>query len=249
MQDALIVIGSAGEEEEIWDQAAGVLNLAGYLPTPDNLIVNGDAEGGAGSASGFDVIAAPGWTTVGSATVVQYGIGGGFPATTDPGPVSRGLNFFAGGPNNAASSMNQLLDVSSSAGSIDSGLVAFALEGFLGGFSSQRDNAVLTASFLDGLSGVLGSASIGPVSNTDRSDLTGLLARSTNGIVPVGTRGIQFDLSHTRVDGSYDDGYADNLSLILRGPETENGVPEPATLLLLASGLTACGVVVRRRRP
>jgi len=216
------------------------------VPFGTNLIVNGDAESGLGG-NGYALVAAPGWTIVGNATVALYGSAGGFPTSSDPGPVSRGLNFFAGGPDSAASSMSQFLDVSSSAGAIDTGLVSFALEGFLGGFLDHPDQAVLTATFLDGSNGFLGSATIGPVSNLDRGNVTELLARSTNGFVPLGTRGIKFDLSYTRFLGAYDDGYADNLSLILRGDATAS-VPEPATLLLVASGLTAFGIVARRRR-
>jgi len=44
--------------------------LAGFEA---NLIVNSGAEAGTGSASGFDVLSVPGWTTIGSFTVVQYG--------------------------------------------------------------------------------------------------------------------------------------------------------------------------------
>src|SRR5271166_4449209 len=68
-----------------------------------NLIVNGNAEAGTGSASGNDIESVPGWSTVGNFTVVQYGAAG-FPSSTSPGPANRGSNFFAGGPNNAGSS-------------------------------------------------------------------------------------------------------------------------------------------------
>ncbi|MEP6871983.1 MAG: hypothetical protein ABI939_09055, partial [Anaerolineaceae bacterium] len=56
-----------------------------------NLILNPGAEEGAGSASGNDVLAVPRWTTVGNATVVQYGAPG-FPTGSDLGSPQRGNN-------------------------------------------------------------------------------------------------------------------------------------------------------------
>jgi hypothetical protein len=216
------------------------------VPFNTNLIVNGDAESGVAviNDSTFNSVI-PGWAPIGNFTAVTYDAPGGFPLSSDPGPASRGSNFFAGGPSNALSSASQSIDVSSSQSAIDAGAVSFSLEGFLGGFDEQGDNAVLTATFLDGTSLSLGTASIGPVSNGDRGNATGLLFRFTNGILPNGTRSIDLDLTMTRLQGSYNDGYADNLSLILRGPST-NPVPEPASLLLLGSGLA--GLALWRRR-
>lgn len=62
----------------------------------------------------------------------------------------------------------------------------------------------------------LGSGSIGPVTAADRGDVTGLLARSTSGSVPVGSRSALVRLSVTRAAGQVADGYADDLSLVLR---------------------------------
>ena len=70
---------------------------AGVAALGANVIVNGDAEAGAGSADGFAPVTIPGWTAVGPFIVVQYAAGAGFPGASDPGPPSRGLNFFAGG--------------------------------------------------------------------------------------------------------------------------------------------------------
>ncbi len=178
-----------------------------------NLIANGDAESGAGSPDG-SVVPVPGWTTIGNFTVAQYG-GNGLPSFTDPGPSDRGANFFAGGPNNASSSGSQLINVASAAHQIDVGAVTFALSGFLGGFADQGDNAVLSITFKNG-DQVLGSAQIGPVTAADRGNATGLLARSTSGAVPVGTREILVVLQMTRAPVFfYNDGYADNLILTL----------------------------------
>jgi hypothetical protein len=161
---------------------------------------------------------------------------------TDPGPANRGLNFFAGGPSNASSSAHQLINVSSIASSIDLGSTQYHLSGFFGGFSSQGDNAVLTATFLNSQDAPIGIGSIGPVLNEIRNNVTGLLERSADGNVPVGTRSIQIALALTRTAGSYNDGYADNLSLTL------NPVPLPAAVWLFGAGLLGLGALTSRKR-
>ncbi|MCY2966244.1 MAG: hypothetical protein NT069_21870 [Planctomycetota bacterium] len=208
-----------------------------------NLLANPDAELGAGSPTG-NVVSVPGWSVVGDFTVVKYGVPGGFPLLTDAGPLVRGTNFFAGGPSNAASSASQLIDVSSEASAIDAGDVTFSLAAYLGGFSSQRDHAVLEIDFLNAADSSIGFDSIGPVSNTERSNLTGLLPRSSFGAIPVGTRTIDVTLWMTRVDGAYNDGYADNLSLILTA--SPSSVPEPSTFALAASCIGFLFVCGRR---
>lgn len=214
-----------------------------------NLVVNGNAEAGAGSAGGFDVIRPiPGWTPSGNFTVVQYTAGGGFPLPTDPGPANRGSNFFAGGPDNGGSSAFQLVDLSAEAATIDLGGVTFNLAGFLGGFASQGDNAILTASFRTASNAVLASSAIGPVTTANRGSATGLLFRSSTGAVPTGTRTITLTLQMTRTDGAYNDGYADNLSLVLTAPAVSAVVPEPSSLLVVLVGTGLAGVLRRRAK-
>lgn len=157
-------------------------------------------------------------------TVVQYGAAGGFPLTTDPGPQDRGKNFFAGGPykdnnGNNTTTMTQNIDVSAFGIALDTGKVPFTLSGYLGGYTGQDDNATLTIEFLGGLNKVLGQAHIGPVLGAERQSATALLQKSTTGVLPAGTRTIKVTLLMTKPDASdgdssYNDGYADNLSLI-----------------------------------
>src|SRR5262249_8534477 len=137
-----------------------LLSFSPTLATPisfdQNLIINGDAESDVGSSTGNTIGPVIGFATVGNFTVTKYGASSGFPLTTDPGPITRDLNFFSGGQSNAASSASQIIDVSHLASSIDLGSTVYKLSGFLGGFSNQGDNAVLKATFLNDQNATLG---------------------------------------------------------------------------------------------
>lgn len=221
-----------------------------------NVIVNGDAEAGSGALKNNAVVPAPGWTTTGNFTVVQYrddtDPNPGIPRLSDPGPADRGANFFAGGPITGeafifVSSGEQLLDISNAASLIDTGMISFTLSGYLGGFLDQRDNALFTASFMSGPN-TLGSSTIGPVLLADRASATGLFAESTNGFIPAGTRLIDFKLVMNGIDGAQNDGYADNLSFIVRSTSAPSPVPEPSAMGLMALGMVTLGLAARMRR-
>ncbi|NQU49084.1 MAG: hypothetical protein HQ519_10590 [Planctomycetes bacterium] len=61
-----------------------------------------------------------------------------------------------------------------------------------------------------------GTDQIGPVSSADRGGLTGLQQRSTTGVLPAGTRGVEVMLRFTRIEGSFNDGYADSIALLIK---------------------------------
>lgn len=177
-----------------------------------NLFDNPDAEDGSASPDGQTVVQVPGWTTSGNFTVVGYGTPGEFPTTGDPGPSNRGNNFFAGGPDNATSTALQVIDVPSGwEGVIDGGWVGFQMAGYFGGFAAEEDNAILDLACKDAQGAVLSSAAIGPVTAADRGNQTGLLARWWAWQVPPGTRRFDLLLTMTRVDGSYNNAFADVL--------------------------------------
>lgn len=205
-----------------------------------NLIVNGNAEAGQGGSTASDVVPVPGWTKSGVSstfTAAKYGTldqsgAPDLPSATDPGPADRGQNFFFGGVNTAAtttSSASQVIDVSQIGSAIDNG-ASFDLSGYLGGWQTQNDNAVLKVNFKSATDAVLRTDQIGPVSAADRTNHTGLLFRSVQGTVPAETRRIEVVLQMTRTDtsDSYIDGYADNLSLVLSdtgAPQVESETP------------------------
>ncbi len=180
-----------------------------------NLIVNGNAEQGPASPNGYDVVAEiPGWTRKGGFTVVSYGAAD-FPGVQDASSIGGGKSFFAGGPGNAGSLVNQSIDVTSRRALIDSGKAKATMAGYFGGYGGQEDSLSATAVFLSQSGKRLGSMKVGPVTAAERKLATGLLKKSKVGVIPKTTRTIRVTLGANRTSGNYNDGYADNLSLTL----------------------------------
>ena len=178
-----------------------------------NLILgteNGDLD--AGSPSGAHVNVTK-WTTSGAFTVIPYSAGNGYPGPGDPGPSDRGNNFFAGGNGAAVSTATQEIDLSANAADINAGKVIFELSGYFGGFSSDNDNARLSATFYHNATS-LGIVTVGHATAKDRSNTTGLLLRRGSGIVPANANRVVITQTMTRVNGDSNDGYADSLQFI-----------------------------------
>jgi hypothetical protein len=186
---------------------------------PGNLLANPGAEAGPGAPDATTIDPPPGWTLVGSVTAVEYGSPES-PTAADSAALGGGANFFAGGPDNAASAATQAVDVSGAAPEIDGGGVTATVSGDFGGFDGQDDSATLTATFLSAAGAALGTLASPPVVSADRNGTTGLLLRTASAAVPVGTRSVGVRLDMVRQEGAYNDGYADNLSLTLgSGPQ------------------------------
>lgn len=184
-----------------------------------NLIQNGDAEATLGSSDGATFAPASWQVTQGSLTAVQYGASGGFPTTTDPGPANRGSNFFGGGLNVDNTFAEQQIDVSPLSNPIDQGEIDFAVSGYFGGFADQADTAALEINFKDNNGGLISQTRLGDFTAADRQNQTGLFLDEKTGSIPAGTREIQIILQMQRLGGfNFNDGYADNLSLVLTGP-------------------------------
>ena len=175
-----------------------------------NVIVNGDAETGTGATDTSSTRPLQGWTDSANITQLSWTASGGFPHKSDPGPAVRGKNLFAGGPDGDVNHATQTDDLpAGSAGK------PYTLAGCLGGYADQGDHAVLTVAFLDGSGASVGTATLGPVTPADRDNTTALLDRHTQGTVPASATKARVTLTMTRVSGTYNDGYADDLSLVV----------------------------------
>ena len=134
-----------------------------------------------------------------------------------PGPKPRGHNFFTGGevgPSPAGAT--QVVALKAYTAWAAAGKAKFTLSGWFGGFSDQRDYSTLTVTWENAQGAVVGKPTvIGDVTHGQRKNLTGLLARSKSGSVPKAATQALLRLKMVRLDGGYDDGYADNLGLVL----------------------------------
>lgn len=157
----------------------------------------------------------PGWTSDGRVGICSYNAGGGYPGPADPGPPNRGENFFFGG-GSAASSMNQMISLASNAAQIDAGTLPYTLSAYLGGYAGDQDAAKVTLQFLNQGGAAVGSAvTLGPVTPADRASVTGLFLRTAANNVPAGARSARVTVDFTRGNGDSNDGYADEISLVL----------------------------------
>jgi phosphoesterase family protein len=178
-------------------------------------ITNPGAETGSCSSSGSGSSNVGGWTVTGSPQQVCYGASG-FPTSAEgpQAPAVPGNAFFGGGDDKTAT-MTQTVTVSSQSSQINAGNDSYSLSAWLGGYSSQADNAGLVATFLSAAGTSLGTASLAPVTPAQRDNQTELLNETGSGTVPAGTVSIKFVLTYTRSAGTFNDGYADDLSMTL----------------------------------
>jgi hypothetical protein len=197
--------------------AAGLVGVVGAgAGLGEELVVNGGAESSAGALpqNGQPVIAPEGWQTTGSLTAIQYG-GDGTYLQAGQGAPDGGSNYFAGGPGGAVSTATQTVSLSRDAAAIDTGTTTATLSAWLGGWSSQEDSATVQATFLKASGTATKGLKIGPVTAGQRRGETKLLPRMAKTLVPSGTRSIKIEIVATRATGVYNDGYADDISLVL----------------------------------
>lgn len=190
-----------------------------------NLLVNGNAEDGpVEDASGPPPI--PGWDTLGTAfSVAPYGL----PDWPPNGSVPSGqANFFTGGRSNSQSAAQQAINVSNLAAAIDSGGVRCYFGGYFGGYMFQDDALTMQVTFQSSSQAAIFSSQQGGVLAVDRGSVTSFVGRWGNVSVPAGTRSILVRLSSARAAGTDNDGFADNLVVVLSSPTPPPSPPQPS---------------------
>lgn len=97
---------------------------------------------------------------------------------------------------------------------IDNGTLWFNLSAWIGGYSSQNDNARVSVIFTNQANQMVGSrTTIGPVMAANRTSQSSLIPQQTNALVPIGARFATVLVTITRVDGSSNDGSIDDISI------------------------------------
>jgi len=207
--------------------------LMGSLPCAaetlsGNLLVNGDAEAHLCTSDWTAQSPAPGWRVVrGAASVLCYsafastGVTPKLPENLPPG------NALFAGPG-IDSAMEQTVDVGRAAAAIDSGAASYELSGWLGGWSDRAQSAIVTAVFLNDRGEATGEPAI--LASFDRppgAAPASLVARSTGGQVPAGTRTIAVTLDFPSGMVSFQNALADNVQLKVGGVGAQLS---PATL-------------------
>jgi hypothetical protein len=224
----------------------GAQATTGPVVSGPNLIVNGGAESGDASGSGYDTVTIPGWQVAGEPTVVRYGQhadgvtgtsgslrggnpAGSFPTDSTPGPAERGRQLFVGG-GVGDDRLTQTVSLGRAARAIAGGRVRYTLSGWLGGNGENTSAASLSVAFLSARGSRLGGRTLGPVTAAQRLLQTKLLPRSGSGTIPSGARSAVITLTMT--DGtppnivgqdSYNNAYAENLALHISA-----GLPAPS---------------------
>lgn len=196
--------------------------------TSANLLPGGDAEGiDGGNGNGPADGPLPGWVVQGTMTVTAWGTPGGWPTFEDPGPDSRGVNFFSGGRDTGdTTTATVVIPLPSAEWRIDGGQVQADLSGWFGGFADQADTAWLTATFQSATGQSLGSMTVGQPTPEARLNRTALLFDQATQIVPAGARSAAIVLTMKRAATvGFNDGYADNLFFGLRESEGASPIP------------------------
>jgi hypothetical protein len=138
------------------------------------------------------------------------------PSFVGPGPSDRGMHLFAGGPNNTLSQLRQTINIDPAwQQAINDGRVTFDFSAFLGGLLGEPDHTDASLMFLDANFQTLGQQGLPSVTTLDREAVTGLFPVEAIDYLPIGTAFIQVDVVFLGGAGDYNDGYADNLELIL----------------------------------
>lgn len=98
---------------------------------------------------------------------------------------------------------------------IDNQKISYNLSAWLGGYYNQDDNAQVALIFIDRNNHQTGdSITLGPILAVDRGNITSLLFRQVNGLIPSGARSFIVVVTVTTVSPTTADGDVDNIALV-----------------------------------
>ena len=187
---------------------------------PGELVVNGGGE----------QPVTVGWT--GGLLRQTHGVGG-YPPSIIVGPAGATGATYPGGValltgQGGASTASQTIDLAPSAAAIDNGNVDALLSAYIGGYTTQADNARVVYTFRDGAAATLATVTFGPVLPVDRGNVSGFVPFAQTQRLPVGTRDVVIQIVTQRFVAPANDAYIDNVSLVLDAPSPV-AAPDSAT--------------------
>jgi hypothetical protein len=233
-EGALIAEGGAGEPLSLLSTQVGQVYALLAAPEPglaeppmlalswqaaeplqrsENLVANPGAETVVGETE------IPGWGVIeGMATprIFFYDDNPDNPSPTGPGPQERGFHLFAGGADGELSGMRQFIELDGSM--LEASLqnrLKFSFGAFLGGKLLEQEHASVSLTFLDPNEQVLERIELPAITEREREGQTGLFPVAMSDYVPAGTRLILVEVIFRGFEGGFNDGYVDNLELVL----------------------------------
>lgn len=179
-----------------------LVNGVGGASASTELVTNGGFESGL-----------TGWTTT-----------AGSPATA-PYPIDA-FSLNGGGSKYIYATLNALATVRQTITGISTHVgKSFILSAALGGYRTQADAASVSCEFFTAGDVSLGATTLGPVTPTDRANITTLVSRAAIGVVPAGASYAVLTVTMTPGLGPDVDAYADNISLRIIGASTISAPP------------------------
>ncbi len=194
-----------------------IASAQGPLPS-GNLVFNPSAQNGTS-----------GWSLEGQFSVRSLAM----PGSPDS------LSFWGG--TSAVARGTQLIDVRNWADKIGQSCVEMTLSALLGGWQNQTDSATVRVDFLTSDFFTISSVTIGPVTNAERGNTTRMLSRSGTWMVPASTGYLRVVVTSTRGSGTNNDGYADDISVVLFTASPSTPPPEEFPIVQDSPAIAALG--------